>query len=185
MTDDMRNGVKTIVGGVLLGLLAGVVGCGGGGSSEATERLWVSTIPTKHTEPIAAFVTARSGDHYVGTFYRGSLLRGSHDAFKWTDKGKGRARIELLQDGQKLDLTLKPCEPIKPFDQCIVVESDRTGPEKYYSRKRWVVRRPGKRSVVASGLFDATLLELAEDDEELAAALDAADEGLVEQLGDE
>ena len=170
----MRNGGKAIVVGALLGLGAGVAGCGSSGPAEATERLWISALPTKHTEQFAAFVTARSGDHYLGTFYRGSFLRGSHDAFKWSDRGKGRARVELLQDGKKLDLTFKPCEPIKPFDHCIVVESDRTGPEKYYSRKRWVVRRPGKRDLLGSSLFDAALFELAEDDDELAAALDEA-----------
>ena len=46
--------------------------------------------------PRATALTARSGDHYLGTFYRGSLLRGSHDVFKWSDKGKGRARLELF-----------------------------------------------------------------------------------------
>lgn len=174
MTDDMRNGVKAIVVGVLVGLGATAAGCGSGGPAEVTERLWVSALPTKHTEQFAAFLTARSGNHYVGSFYRGSLLRGSHDVFKWSDKGKGRARVELLQDGKQLDLTLKPCEAVKPFDHCIIVESNRTGPEKYYSRKRWVVRRPGKRELGTSGMFDATLLELADDDDELAAALDEA-----------
>ena len=174
MTSDMRNGVTAIVVGSLLGLGVGAAGCGGGGPAEVTERLWVTDLPTSPKEDFSAFLTARSGDDYVGSFYRGSLLRGTHDAFKWQDKGKGRADIVLLQDEKKLALTLKPCEAVKPFDHCVVVESARTGATKYYSRKRWVVRRPGKRKDVASGLLDATLVELAEDDEELAAVLDAA-----------
>jgi hypothetical protein len=175
MTDDMRNGVKAIVVASLLGL--GAAGCGGGGSNEVTERLWVSAIPTKHTQQISAFVTARSGSEYFGAFFRGSLLRGSHDAFKWRDDGKGRAKLELLQDGQKLNLRFKACDPIKPFDRCIEVETDQTGSQKYYSRKRWVVRRPlKKRDLATSGIFGATMLELAEEDDELAEALDAAGE---------
>lgn len=168
----MRNSVKAIVVGSLLGF--GAAGCGGGGSAEVTERLWVTDLPTSPKEDFSAFLTARSGDDYVGSFYRGSLLRGTHDAFKWHDKGKGKAEIVLLQDDKRLALTLRPCDAVKPFDHCVVVESARTGATKYYSRKRWVVRRPGKRKDVGSGLFDATLFELAEDDEDLAAALDAA-----------
>lgn len=176
----MRNGVNAIVVSSMLGLVAslgvGAAGCGSGGSAEVTERLWVTDLPTSPKEDFSAFLTARSGDQYVGSFYRGSLLRGSHDAFKWRDAGKGKADVVLLQDDRKLALTLKPCEAVKPFDHCIVVESARTGATKYYSRKRWVVRRPGKRKDVGGGLFDATLFELAEDDDELAAVLDAADE---------
>lgn len=174
----MRDGVNAIVVGSMLGLVAslgvGAAGCGGGGSAEVTERLWVTDLPTSPKEEFSAFLTARSGDDYVGSFYRGSLLRGTHDAFKWRAKGKDRADVVLLQDDKKLELRLKPCEAVKPFDHCIVVESARTGATKYYSRKRWVVRRPGKRKDVGSGLFDATLFELAEDDDELAAVLDAA-----------
>lgn len=182
MTDDMRNGVKAIVVASLLGLGAGAAGCGGGGSNEVTQRLWVSAIPTKHTQPISAFVTARSGGDYYGAFYRGSILRGSHDAFKWRDEGKGRAKLVLLQDGQRLDLWFQPCEAIKPFDRCIEVETDQTGSQKYYSRKRWIVRTPGKRDLATHGLFGATMLELAEDDEELAEALDAAGEAALAEI---
>ena len=169
----MRNGVKAIVVGSLLVL--GAAGCGGGPTDEITERLWVTSLPTKQTQELSAFVTARSGDHYVGAFFRGSAVRGSHDVFKWNDLGKGRARLELLQDGRKLELRFKTCEPVKPFDRCVLVEGNGRA-ERYYSRKRWVVRRPGLRSVATQGFFGATLLELAEDDDELAEALDAAAE---------
>jgi hypothetical protein len=175
MADDMRNGVKAIVVGALLGLLAGAGGCGGG-SSAATERLWVSGVPTNPKDSFSAFLTMRSDDHYLGAFFHGSFLRGSHDVFKWRDTGKGRARIELLQDGRKVELRLEPCKPTTGFDYCLDVFGDPTDAVRYQSRKRWAVRRPGKRDMAASGLFGATLLELAEDDEELAAALDAAAE---------
>lgn len=158
--------------GSLLGLVAGAAGCSGGAATP-TERLWVSGVPTSPRESISAFVTMKSGDEHIGSFFRGTLYRGSHDVFKWKDTGKDKARIVLLQDEKKVDLKLKTCEPTTGFDYCLIVESDRTGPQKYYSRKRWVVRRPGKKASAAS-LFDATLLELAEDDEDLAAALEAA-----------
>lgn len=175
----MRSGVKAIVVGSLLGL----VGCGGG-STEVTERLWITRLPTKQTQELSAFATARAGDHYVGAFFHGSALRGSHDVFEWRDDGKGRAKLKLLQDGKKLELRFRPCEPVTPFDRCLLVERQGAKAEKYYSRKRWVVRRPGKRDLAAGGFFGATLLELAEDDDELAAALDAAGEAALAE-GDE
>lgn len=160
----------------LLGLVAslgvGAAGCSGGAGTP-TERLWVSGVPTSPRETISAFLTMKSGDEYFGSFFRGTLYRGTHDVFKWKDTGKDKARIVLLQDEKKVDLKLKSCEPTTGFDYCLIVESDRTGPQKYYSRKRWVVRRPGKKAS-ASSLFDTTLLELAEDDEDLAAALELA-----------
>lgn len=178
MTVDMRNGVKAsvkavVVGSCLgLGAVLGAAGCSGGAATP-TERLWVSGVPTSPKESIAAFLTAKSGDHTMGSFFRGSLYRGHHDVFTWKDTGKGKARIVLLQDEKKVDLTLATCDPITGFDYCLIVESSATGPQKYYSRKRWVVRKPGKKASAAS-LFDTTLLELAEDDDELAAALEAA-----------
>jgi hypothetical protein len=171
----MRSGMKAMVVGSLLGCFVGVptlAGCGGGPAT-ATERLWVSAMPTKPTETISAFVTMAAGDHYDGAFFHGSLLRGSHDVFQWRDAGKGRAKLKLMQDGKKLELRFETCTPRRGFDYCLAV-TDRDRTVQYQSRKRWVVRRPGKRDLATAGLFGATLLELAEDDEELAAALDAA-----------
>jgi hypothetical protein len=186
MTGDMRSGVtasiKTVVVGACLGVLGGATGCGGGAATP-TERLWVSGVPTSPRESVSAFLTMKSGDHYMGSFFRGSLYRGSHDVFTWRDKGKGRAEVKLLQDDKTVMLTLGTCEPIKGFDYCIIVESKATGRERYYSRKRWVVRRPGKK-VSAGRLFDATLLELAEYDEDLAAALEAAAAAEAPETGD-
>jgi hypothetical protein len=44
---------------------------------------------------------------------------------------------------------------------------------RYQSRKRWVVRRPGRRRDVGSSLVLDVITELAEDDESLAAFLPA------------
>lgn len=177
----MRRGVKAIVSGSGLGLCLGVgaVGCGGG-SAEITERLWVTSVPTSAKEGFSAFLTARSGNELVGAFFRGSFVRGSYDAFKWRDTGKGKAEVVMLQDDRKVELRIRACEPSSVFDHCIIVDSDLTGPVKYQSRKRWVVRRPGRKGLGAGALFEATLLELAEDDEALEAALEAVDESIDE-----
>ena len=50
---------------------------------------------------------------------------------------------------------------------------DPTGTVVYHSRKRWVVRRPGRKRDAATGLVMGAIFELAEDDPELAAALDS------------
>jgi hypothetical protein len=174
----MRRGVKAMVMGSLLGGALGVptlAGCGGG-TATATERLWVSAMPTDPKEKITAFVTMASGSHYEGAFFQGSLFRGSHDVFRWNDAGKGRAKLQFLQDNKKIELRFETCKPRRGFDHCLAVAGGPGGTVEYQSRKRWVVRRPGKRDVAAAGLFGAALLELAEDDEELAAALDAAAE---------
>lgn len=175
----MGNRMKAVlVGGALA---AGVFsGCGGGGTAEATERLWVSDVPTNPKAPMTAFLTMRSDDdRYLGAFFVGSLLRGHHDVFRWTTSAKDRARIELLQDGQVVDLRLEKCKPTTGFDHCLLVHGDPTGAGRYQSRKRWVVRRPGRKRDAASGLVMQAMIELAEDDAELASVLDAAAEAVV------
>ena len=181
--------------GGAVGSMGLVLGCGGGAAT-ATERLWVSGIPTKPTQQLSAFVTMQTGaqkdaqkdaqteagrkqDPLLGAFFRGTLYRGGHDVFEWQDTGKDRARIKFLQDGKKakpIELELKPCAPKDGFHYCLEVEGKTPYAGKYYSRKRWVVRRPGRKRDAAAGLLTHTWLELAEDDADLAHALDAAAE---------
>ncbi len=173
--------MRTVGNATMMGLFLGAVGlaagCGGGGAATPTERLWVSGIPTDSKAPMTAFVTMKSGeDGYLGAFFEGSLLRGSHDVFRWTPIGKARARVKFLQDGRSATLNLESCKPTRGFDHCLMVDGDPTGTERYQSRKRWVVRRPGRKRDAATGLVVQTLLELAQDDPELAAALDTAAE---------
>lgn len=183
MTVDMQRSSKAmakamLAGGLLMGGLAAptLAGCGGGGSATVTERLWVSGVPTKPKDSLSAFVTMKSEDSkdYLGAFYEGSLLRGSHDVFKWRDAGKGHAQIELLQDGRTLELSFETCKPSVGFDHCIMVQRGMHKAVQYQSRKRWVVRRPGRKRDATLGLFNQALLEVANEDDELADVLDAA-----------
>lgn len=161
-----------------LGSAGLVAGCKGGASTP-TERLWVSGVPTSPKQDMTAFLTMRSDDgrdRYLGAFFHGTLFRGSHDVFEWQDTGKERARVRFLQDNREVELRLAPCKPSTGFDYCLEIKGDRTYAGQYQSRKRWVVRRPGRKRDAATGLVTQALLELADDDDELAQALDAAAE---------
>jgi hypothetical protein len=116
------------------------------------------------------------GDGYLGAFFQGSLFRGGHDVFEWKDTGKDQARVRFLQDGVELDLSLSPCKPATGFDYCLELRGNSPYARKYQSRKRWVVRRPGRKRDAATGLVTQAMLELADDDDELAQALDRAAE---------
>ena len=151
-------------------VLVTIAGCGGGGEATATERLWVSGIPTNPKTSITAFATTRHGDaKYLGAFFSGTLLRGGHDVFEWHERGKGRAELQFLQDGTKASVRLETCKPSTGFDHCLLVHGDPTGTVRYQSRKRWVVKRPG-RGKSAAPVMDA-LLDLAADDDDLRAWL--------------
>lgn len=174
MAFDMHIRGKAMVIGVAVGAAGVSAGCGGGPAT-ATERLWVSTIPTSPKQHITAFLTMSSDeDRYLGAFFRGTLLRGGHDVFEWTEAGKDRARVKFLQDNKYFELKTESCKPDRGFDYCLLVHGDPTGTVRYQSRKRWVVRRPSRKRDAVTGLVAQTMLELAEDDPELAAALDAA-----------
>lgn len=149
--------------------------CGGSEPASPTERLWVSAVPTSTKQELSAFVTTRTGDgKYLGAFFHGSALRGSHDVFEWKDEGKSGAALKFLQDGRTAHVRFETCTPSRGFDHCILVHGDPTGANKYQSRKRWNVRRPGKKSIDAV-MIPQVLAELAQDDEELDAALAMAD----------
>lgn len=156
--------------------LAAAVGCGGGSSpATPTERLWVSGVPTSAKAEISAFVTTRqSGAKFLGAFFHGSALRGHHDVFEWVEDGKDAAKLKFLQDGKTRRVWFETCTPTTGFDHCMIVHGDPTGAKTYQSRKRWVVRRPGKRDIGPNMVLDA-IAELATDDEELQAAF-ATDE---------
>ncbi|MEM7159528.1 MAG: hypothetical protein AAF799_42205 [Myxococcota bacterium] len=171
----MGNGVKALAIGLAVGSFGVVTGCGGDGTATATERLWISNVPTDPKIPMTAFLTMRSGDRFLGAFFQGSLLRGHHDVFHWTPGAKNKAEVEFLQDGRKVQLRLETCKPTRGFDHCLDVHGDPTGTVRYQSRKRWVVRRPGKK-VAALGMVTEAMSELAEDDAELAAVFEAAAE---------
>lgn len=150
------------------GLFA-VAGCGGSDTATPTDRLWVSAVPTSAKQELSAFVTTRTSEgKYVGAFFHGSALRGSHDVFEWKDSGKDAATLRFLQDGRQTKVRFETCSPSRGFDFCLLVHGDPTGAKKYQSRKRWNVRR-GKKAAILS--IPAMFEDLAEDDEELARAL--------------
>lgn len=153
-----------------------------GGAATPTERLWVSGIPTAPTTELTAFVSMQADakrEGYLGAFFHGTLYRGGHDVFEWRDTGKDRASVKFLQDGKRakeIKLELRACKPTTGFDYCLEVRGSTSYAGTYYSRKRWVVRKPGRKRDAAAGLVTHALLELAQDDDELARALDAAAE---------
>lgn len=157
--------------------LAAAIGCGSGPSpGTPTERLWVSGVPTSAKAEISAFVTTRQGSgKFLGAFFHGSALRGHHDVFEWTDDGKDAAKLKFLQDGKQRRLRFETCEPTRGFDYCMIVHGDPTGAKTYQSRKRWIVRRPGRKRDVEPAMVLEVMAELAEDDEELQAAFSTAD----------
>ena len=143
-------------------------GCGGSKPAPATERLWVSSLPTSPKAPFTAFVTARaSDDRYYGSFYHGSMLRGGHDAFRWLPADDHHARLVFLQDESERTLRLTACEPTSGFDLCVQVRGGPYGVERYQSRKRWVVGRKARGALEAR---DAMAL-LADEDPDLTAAM--------------
>jgi hypothetical protein len=157
------------------GLAATLAGCGGG-EPTVTERLWISNVPANPKKPLRAFATMRTdGDKYFGAFYHGSVLRGSHDVFEWRGRSKTSATLKFLQDDVEADIELRTCEPSRGFDYCVEIMGNTIAAGTYHSRKRWVVKRPGRRKSSAHALVLESLEELAADDDELAAALGDVD----------
>ena len=151
-------------------LVLGLAGCGSKDDAAATERLWVSSVPTSPKQPVSAFLATKAKDgKFIGAFLNGSLYRGGYDVFTWAPRAGG-ADLTFLQDGAQAHLRFEVCKPSKGFDHCILVKGDPTGAGRYQSRKRWTVRR-GKSGLPPAQLVPATIAELAEDDEELQALL--------------
>jgi hypothetical protein len=157
---------------VFTGLTAlALVGCSKPAPSEIADRLWVSEMPSGPRDQIDAFMLAEIKGRALGSFYHGSLYRGSHDAFKWTSKGKTAGELELLQDGKVRTIEIRSCKPSEGFDMCVRLEGDPKGVVRYQSKKRWAIPRRGKAESL-----DVTMAiaELAEDDEELEMLLESA-----------
>lgn len=149
-----------------LALLA--AGCGGAGEATVTERLWVSAVPTNPKARTTAFLATKASDgKFIGAFFQGSAFRGGHDVFTWEDRGKDAASIVFLQDGRKVSLRFETCKPTTGFDHCVLVHGDPTGAKRYQSRKRWRVRRPGKKKEAGIASVMAAFAEVSAQDEDL------------------
>lgn len=138
--------------------------------ADIADRLWVAEMPTSPRSQVDAFVLTEVGKRAGGSFFHGSLFRGSHDSFLWTSKSKDRGVIRILQDQQDFEVRTRSCKPTVGFDQCILLEGDPKGVVRYQSRKRWAIPRRGKSLDVP-----ALMLELAEEDPELEALTEPAE----------
>lgn len=170
----MRVPLKSSPCVAILGVALLAVGCEGGQAGSPTERLWVSGLPSNPKAPITAFATTRtSSDKYIGAFFQGSMLRGGHDVFEWRSEGQDAATLKFLQDGETRRVRFETCKPTRGFDYCIVLHGDPTGTGRYQSRKRWTVRRPGRRRDAGATLVTDVMFELSEDDGQLRVAFEA------------
>ncbi|MFV8750892.1 hypothetical protein ACNOYE_10120 [Nannocystaceae bacterium ST9] len=154
----------------LTGLTAlALVACSKPAPSEIADRLWISEMPSGPRDRVDAFMMTEINKRAFGSFYQGSLYRGSHDSFRWTSKAKDKGEIEMLQDGRTRAIEIRTCKPSEGFDMCIRLEGDPKGVVRYQSKKRWAVPRRGKS-------VDVTMViaELAEEDEELEGLLESA-----------
>jgi hypothetical protein len=152
-------------------LATSLLGCSKKPPSEVADRLWVAEMPSGPRDRVDAFVLTEVGKRSVGSYYHGSLYRGVHDSFTWTNKGKDRGVIRILQDQRDFEVRFESCKPDKGFDQCILLHGDPKKVVRYQSRKRWSIPRRGKNLDVP-----ALMVELAEDDEALEAAFEQAEE---------
>lgn len=146
-----------------------LAGCSKPAPSELADRLWISEMPGSPRDSIDAFMLTEIKGHAFGTFYQGSLYRGTHDSFKWSNTGKDRADLELLQDGRIRPIAIRSCKPDEGFDLCVRLEGDPKGVVRYQSKKRWTIPRRKSESLDVG----MAMLELAEDDAQLEALVDA------------
>ena len=147
-----------------IAVLLGVGACGGGKPAPATQRLWVSSIPTNPKAPVTAFFTARRGDQYFGTFYHGSAYRGAHEAIRWEPRGDRQAVLHFLQDGKTHRVKVEGCTPDLGFHHCIRLVGGPYGVKKYQSRKRWAISGRAQDASAAD-----RLQEILADDPDLKA----------------
>ena len=145
--------------------------CGGEGEVQLGDRLWIDTMPTSPRDAFTAFVVARprEGAPIFGSFYRGSLLRGGHDAVAWIPgDDPEHATLRLLQDDRESAIAVSRCEPSPGFDHCIVLDGDPQGVRRYESRRRWGAP---ESAAAATPEVLALLRTLASEDTSLAALL--------------
>lgn len=163
---------RTSLSLALLGLsTVSLAACSKAPPADLADRLWVAEMPTGPRSQIDAFIVTEVAKKNVGSFYHGSLYRGAHDSFLWTSKAKDRGVIRILQDERDYEIRTKSCKPDLGFDQCIMLEGDPKKVVRYQSRKRWSIPRRGKS-------LDVPLLleQLGEEDDEIAALLEARDD---------
>lgn len=112
-------------------------------------RLWVDHVPEKETDAfdIFAVLTRRP----VGVFQHGSLWEGEWAMFEWQMKGENKdLHIRFPQSGQTATIEWVIQDSRKaPFDYCLTLRGNPRGPEKWYSRKEWVIGSLSEVSALA------------------------------------
>jgi hypothetical protein len=167
--EERLRSARTAFGLAAVALIATTsLGCSKKPPSEVADRLWVAEMPSGPRDRVDAFVLTEIGKRSVGSYYHGSLYRGTHDSFMWTTKAKDRGVIRMLQDERDYEVRIETCKPDKGFDQCILLRGDPKQIVRYQSRKRWAIPRRGVESLD----IPALMVEIADDDDELEAALE-------------
>ena len=159
--------------GLILGLAipTTLAGCSDKPPAYLADRLWVAEMPSGPRDLVDALVLTEIGKRSMGTYYHGSIYRGSHDSFTWKSKGKDAGVIRLLQDQREYSVKTKPCKPDRGFDMCVLLEGDPKKIVRYQSRKRWAIPRRGAERLDVPGL----MFLLADDDDDFEALFEADD----------
>lgn len=154
-----------------LGLVTvvGATGCGTTPSTDVTNRLWVSSVPTSPRQGTTAFAIVGTKGRNLGVLHSGSVYESRHQMFTWTAQGE-KAKLVLLQSNEAHAIRIETCKPSRGFDRCVMLQGDPSGAVRYQSRKRWALR--GRSGQSASGeaapSFEQIVSELAAEDPDLA-----------------
>lgn len=172
-----RRRAISLSGLSLVGALAlALPGCGKAPSTDLTNRLWVSAVPTSPRQATAAFVIVGARGRNIGMLHEGSAYEARHRAFGWAPQGKRGevAHMTLLQDNSVHEVRVETCKPSLGFDRCVMLHGDPAGAVRYQSRKRWALRGKGSGAAQAPDLRQL-LRDLAAEDAALAplAGVDA------------
>jgi hypothetical protein len=150
----------------------GSVSCTEAPAAEVSDRIWISALPAGPRDSFSAVVLTSRANKGLGMFYQGSIYRGGYDLVSWKSQGVGRFQLELLQTKSRHEIRSEPCQPAAGFDYCVRLIGDPSGTVRYYSRKRWTLRRKAKGASELNDEVQAILSEslgLADESEESPA----------------
>lgn len=135
--------------GPLFAAVLALGACRGAPEADFADRLWVSTMPGDAREPFFAMLVTGARKRHVGVLHAGSLYAGRWELFAFKRKNAKSATFEFLQSGARHEVQFVPCKPKTGFAYCVELQGDPTGVRRWYSKKRWALRR--KSSADATG----------------------------------
>lgn len=97
------------------------------------DRVWVDSLPEKHTDYMHAMLVLR--DAPVGVFQKASSYHAILEVFEHQKKGK-RLRVFFPQTRTQkgMKFRIHECDELPPFDLCLDLEKNPWGgPKRYYS----------------------------------------------------